>query len=101
MLGDRLWDDEGQVWYRDRGEWADAEEVERHLASACRVVLHGFRRPMQWLTSAEAAARWRQIRPHCAVPGQYGADGDAEGLTYAAVLWRRGDRQLLGFEVFC
>ncbi len=101
VLDDQLWDDEGQQWHRVRGEWADVHDVERHLANARRVVMHGFDRPMQWLTPTDAVHRWQQIRPYCQDSGRYGAQRDAEGLTYAAVVWRRDDKQLLGFEVFC
>ncbi|MEX5636550.1 hypothetical protein [Parafrankia sp. FMc2] len=101
MLGDRLWDDAGREWRRVAGQWADVAEVERRLADARVVLLHGFGRPLQWLTPNTATHRWEQMRPHFEVPGQYGARSDDHDLTYAAVVWRRGDEQLLGFEAFC
>ncbi|MCK9900403.1 hypothetical protein CC117_04805 [Parafrankia colletiae] len=101
MLGDRLWDDAGREWRYAAGQWADVDEVERRLVDARVVLLHGFGRPLQWLTRDDTARRWEQMRHHFEVPGQYGARGDDQDLTYAAVVWRRGDEQLLGFESFC
>ncbi|WP_152991231.1 hypothetical protein [Frankia sp. R43] len=99
VLGDRLWDDAGREWRRER--WAEADEVERRLVDARTVLLHGFHRPLRWLTPVDASERWERMRHHFDVPGRYGARGDADGLTYAAAVWRRGDEQLLGFESFC
>jgi hypothetical protein len=71
------------------------------LDSATRIVVFGFGRPLQWLPRQRAHVLWQSICRHFEVPGAHGAEPDAEGLTYAAVIWQRGNERLLGIQVFC
>lgn len=101
MLDDRLWDDVGREWSTSRAAWLTSKDVERWIKRDQRVVIHGFGQPMQWLEPAEARAWWARAKRHLEVPGQHSAEGDEEGLTWGAHVWRRGDARLLGFETFC
>jgi hypothetical protein len=100
VLDRRLWDDTGREWER-RAQWLTHDQIEAHLHSAKRVVVHQFGQPLRWLSGDEARSWWRSIQP--SVQDAHGGTPkpDTERLTYAAVLWRTGEDKLLGFEAFC
>ena len=102
VLDNRLWDDDGMEWTRDF-RWLSRAEIDRHVAAGERVVVHRYGTPLRWLGASEARDYWRRIAPSTQVENDPRRDipGDADGLTYAAVEWRRADERLLGFEEFC
>jgi hypothetical protein len=99
-LDNRLWDERGQEWTREF-RWLRRNEVEALLKDGDRVVVHRYHAPLRWLDPAEAKSYWLRIDEHA----QYGDEGanslDDDGLTYAAVEWRREGDRLLGFEESC
>ncbi len=101
VLGDRLWDDDGQEWTTRRADWVTAKQVRQLIGRDQRVLVHSYGRSVQWLGAAAAPQRWSHVRHHFEVPGEHGAEPDDEGRTWGAHLWRRGDARLLGFETFC
>lgn len=101
VLGERLWDVLGQVWTRELGRWVSEDQVGQLLADGHAIVIFGYGRPIGWVQPQQALAVWFGIRAHFQTPGVRGATPDADGLTYAAVIWRRGSELLLGIEVFC
>lgn len=101
VLDNRMWDDAGLEWEREY-RWLSGQDIERHLDAAARVVVHGFGQPLRWLGAHEARAYWNRICPFTQVDDSPSAvEPDGDGLTYAAVEWRRGGERLLGFEEFC
>ena len=102
VLGDRLWDADGAVWTGVLGSWPDDAEVEHLLHAGVPVIVHGFDRPFRTIPNEETNAWWQRVRLHFSVPGSgRGADPDGEGLTYAAQVWSREGRRLLGFVEYC
>lgn len=96
----RLIDDQGRVWTCSWASWATGQQVRQMLWRPQRVAVRDQDGVTRWLSQDDARALWSRIRQHFEVPGGP-AEPDAEGLTYAAHVWRHEDRRLLGFEVFC
>ncbi len=101
MHQDHLWDADGLDWTTTLGSWARPEGVVALLDAAGPVVVHGFGRTFRTLTPTEARQFWVKVAPHFEVPGEYGADPDEQGMTYAARVWVRGKERLLGFVESC
>lgn len=103
VLGDRLWDDEGNEWFNPLGQWADSAGAARALATAGRCVTHGHGRAFRVLDRDAARRYWLHASKHFEVPGGAGptAEPDADGITFAAQVWIRGDEVLVGFVEFC
>lgn len=101
VLDNRLWDEHGNEWIRDY-RWLARDEVAGLLQQSARAVVHRYHAPIQWLQPGEAKSYWQRLDPHAQYPGDdRELVADDNGLTYAAVEWRRGEERLLGFEEFC
>jgi hypothetical protein len=82
VLGERLWDDRGLVWYCSLGTWATISDVGQALLAEQHVAVHGVDRPMMWLTPAQARRSWAHWREYFEVPGAGVAIlPDAEGAS--------------------
>lgn len=102
VSGDRLWDEEGDLWLGVRGAWATEADVERLVSKQCPVVVHGLGRSFRSLSARVAGSFWSTVRPHFEVPGSgLGAARDADGVTYSAQVWTRDGQSLLGFVENC
>jgi len=90
----QLWDADGQRWkLQDRYD-ADADEVAGLVRSGAPVAVHGFGRPMRWVTGHDVAATLDYARKH-------EFDADEDGLTYTPCIWVADGRRLLTFETDC
>lgn len=100
VFGDRLWDEAGDEWVLHE-RWVDAAQVAQFLRRKQAVALVGAGQGVRWLTASEGRDLWRYAGRHFEVPGRSAAVPDAEGLTYAAKLWRRENERLLMLQTFC
>jgi hypothetical protein len=97
VLGDRLWDSDGDVWFTVLGTWVEEAEVDQLLREGVPVVVHGFGRPFRTLSPSEARHFWTAARHHFGA----GAEADREGLVLGAQVWAREGQRLLGFVEYC
>jgi len=102
FAGDRLWDETGRVWRRKRTHWLTRQDVRRFVHRKKRAALYAVEgEAVEWVEPEELGAFWRDIDGHLEVPGQAGAEPNADGETFGAHLWRSYDDRLLGFQRFC